>query len=314
MGNLSQENVMMQRLPFFQNSTLQSFLLRGTLPGMISAFLILSGAACRQSGTSSTDGKQSMNSPKSNMYGVIPDSPSDLAKKPINPQAESAGYQQIRESLFTPETCLFKQLDYCVRDPDFIDPLIKEVLDKYYDGVVPTQADKLTEVKNSVFAKYRSALYATDGLRRVEKLLEQRFQSPIKKEEGTTLSIDFGVLPGKLVVGARSSIGIAESSHLTDGEWSSAEIGQLFKKYHAEFPRAHALRLIIQLPSRIQSSEWIYHYSVADDRIIVLTGGSPSRGLATPTVLGRSFDPYIKGEKSLHSKNLIHVRLSEFKL
>lgn len=255
-----------------------------------------------------------MSGPKSNMYGIIPESPPDLAKKAGNPQVQEAGFQKIRESLFTPETCLFKQIDYCVRDKDFIDPLIREVLDKYYEGVVPDKADKLQEVQNSVSAKYRNALYSADGLRRVEKLLEQRFLQPKLEDQGITVTVDFGVLPGTLSVGARSSIGISASSHMTDGEWTTQEIAERFQKYHAQYPKAHALRLKVSIPSRIQSSDWIYHYSVADDRIIVLTGNSPNRGLATPTVIGRTFDRFLKGEQSLHSKNLVHVRLSDFKL
>lgn len=255
-----------------------------------------------------------MSGPKSNMYGIIPESTPDLAKKADNPQAQEAGFQKIRESLFVVETCLFKQLDYCVRDKDFIDPLIQEVLDKYYDGVVPDKADKLVEVQNSVAAKYRNALYAADGLRRVEKLLEQRFQSPKVEEQGTAVTVDFGVIPGTLSVGARWSIGIASSSHLTDGEWSTQEIAERFKKYHAQFPNVHAVRLKVSIPSRTQSSDWIYHYSVSDDRIVVITGNSPNRGLATPSVIGRTFDRFLRGEQSLHSKNLIHVRLSDFKL
>jgi hypothetical protein len=278
------------------------------------AVSVLFGTACRQNGTQNTDGRQSMNGPRSNMYGIIPDRPPELANKDTNSQAQEAGYQKIRESLFTPDTCLFKQLDYCVRDKDFIDPMIKEVLDKYYDGVIPSSADKLIEVQNSVSAKYRNALYAAEGLRRVEKLLETRFQNPSVKEEGTTVSVDFGVLPGTLSVGARWAIGLSASSHLTDGEWKTAEIAERFHKYYAQFPKAHALRLVIHIPSRTQSSEWIYHYSVSDDRIVLITGNSPNRGLATPSVIGRTFEPYRKGEKSLHTKNLIHVRLSDFKL
>lgn len=255
-----------------------------------------------------------MNGPKSNMYGVIPEVAPTADKKAADPAAQESGLQKVRESLFTPETCLFKRLDYCVRDRDFIDPLIREVLDKYYDGVVPQQADKLLEVQRSVAAKYRNALYASDGLRRVEKLLEQRFQQPKVEDTGTVVSVDFGVLPGTLTVGARSSIGISESSHLTDGEWNTKEIAERFKTYHAQHPKAHAIRLMISIPSRIQSSDWIYHYSVSDDRIVVITGNSPNRGLATPTVIGRTFDRFLKGEQSLHSKSLIHVRLSDFTL
>lgn len=271
-------------------------------------------SACRPSGSASLDGKQSMNGPKSNMYGIIAESPPDLAKRAESPQTRETGFQKLRESIFTPELCLFKQIDYCVRDRDFIDPLIQEVLDKFYDGAVPDKADKLVEVQNSVAAKYRSALYAAEGLRRVEKLLEQRFQNPKVEEQGTSVTVDFGVLPGTLSVGARWSIGISASTHMTDGEWNTKEIAERFRKFHAQFSKAHALRLKTSIPSRTQSSDWIYHYSVSDDRIVVLTGNSPSRGLATPSVIGRTFDRFLRGEQSLHSKDLIHVRLSDFKL
>lgn len=271
-------------------------------------------SACRPSGSANTEGKQSMYVPKSNMYGIIPESPPVVAKKAANPQVEEAGFQKIRESLFAPETCLFKKPEYCVRDKDFIDPLIREVLDKYYDGVVPDKPDKLLEVQNSVAAKYRNALYAADGLHRVEKLLEQRFQNPTVEEQGTSLVVDFGVLPGTLVVGARWSIGISTSPHLTDGEWNTKDIAERFKKYHAQFPKVHAVRLKVSIPSRMQSSDWIYHYSVTDDRIVVITGNSPNRGLATPSTIGRTFDRFLKGEQSLHTKHLIHIRLSDFKL
>lgn len=247
---------------------------------------------------------------KSNMYGIVEEAPASAAGKEAGPAAgvgaaQAQALEQVRALLFTEERCYARRAEYCVRDRDFVDPIIQKLLDKYYDGVMPTEKDKVDEVIQAAGSDYRVALETPDGLRRIEKLVEARFAAPVVKDEGAKVTVDFGCLPGKLSVGVgpRARMGSSESPHFAEGQWHSTEVAQALAKYAAQFPKAQAVELVAQVPD-MGLTRWTYHLDRQKDAIYVWNSGMPTGAYVTDAPLGGRLDAYTGGQKSLHTGKL----------
>lgn len=247
---------------------------------------------------------------KSNMYGIVEEAPAKEAGKPAPGgsgvgAAQAQALEQVRASMFTEERCYAHRAEYCVRDRDFVDPIIQKLLDKYYDGVMPTEKDKVDEVIQAAGSDYRVALETPDGLRRIEKLVEARFAAPVVKDEGTRVTVDFGCLPGKLSVGVgpRARMGSSESPHFAEGQWHSTEAAQALAKYAAQFPKAQIVELVVQVPD-MGLTRWTYHLDRQKDAVYVWNNGMPTGAYVTEAPLGGTLDAYTGGQKSLHTGKL----------
>src|SRR5262245_7635978 len=83
---------------------------------------------------------------RGNAFGIPSEEPTPAAP-PRGPATTSGpGWDAVRKALFIADNCYGGNVEYCVKDPDFVNPLIQGVLDKWYDGVMPQDQQRIDEV------------------------------------------------------------------------------------------------------------------------------------------------------------------------
>ena len=242
-----------------------------------------------------------------NQFG-IPSEPAAPPEAPKGPKTTSGpGWDAVRAVLTNPDNCYGGKAEYCVKDADFVDPLIQGVLDKWYDGVMPTDASKIEAVGKSAKSRYLEALQSPDGMRRIEKLVEERFSRPDVTKKGDAVILDFGFVPQKLGIFRNRLAATGPSEHLDGNQWKSSEIGQAFKKAVAENPQAKAITLLVDVYSNSTSPRWTYLYDKVADRIVVFTPAT-MQGAYLTKALNHDFDAIIAGKTTLQTGQLTYDR------
>jgi hypothetical protein len=247
-----------------------------------------------------------------NENGIIPEAPAaEATQGPQGPQGPKTttgpGWDAVRKVLFHPDNCFGYKLDFCVQDSEFVNPLIQGVLDKWYGGVMPDDAQKIEAVGKSSKSRYLEALQSPDGLRRIEKLVEDRFNHPeVTKKDGAVI-IDYGYLPTKLSIYRNRIAGGGASDHLEGNQWKSSEVGQAFKKALAENPQAQTITLLIDIPSISTSPRWTYAYDKVADRVVIWTPAT-IQGAYLTGALHHDFEPFITGKATLQTGQLTYDR------
>lgn len=239
-------------------------------------------------------------------FGVPPEPPPPDAALREPTTTEGPGWDAVRAALIVADNCYGYRLEYCVRDRDFVDPLIQGVLDKWYGGTMPDDAQQREEVVRSSRARYTEALQTPEGLRRIEKLVENRFRAPIVTWQDRTVLIDYGFLPTTLSI-YRFRIAGGASEHLDAGQWRSSEVGQAFKNALERYTNAEAVVLRVDTPSTGTNSRWTYAYSTAMDRVVVWAPALV-RGAYVSAPLSHDFTPVVAGQRSLQIGQLRYDR------
>lgn len=245
---------------------------------------------------------------RGNMYGIQSDEPAAPAAAAAGKKTtEGPGWDAVRSALLVADNCFASNLEYCVKDPDFVNPLIQGVLDKWYDGVMPSDATKLEEVKRSSKPRYTEALQSKEGLARIEKLVENRFNHPVVQKQGGAVIVDYGYLPTKLSVYRSRISGGGASEHLEGNQWKSSEVGAAFKKALDENPQAQTITLHIDIPSTSTSPRWTYSYNKVSDRMTIWTP-TTIQGAYLTGPLNHDFSSIISGKQSLQTAQLTYDR------
>jgi hypothetical protein len=216
---------------------------------------------------------------------------------------QQRGWSSVRTALAGPDCGLLKRDEYCIRDRDFVDPIVQRLLNKYYGGTIPREAAKLAELTEFAQTNFATALQTADGLRRLEALIRARFATPkITQSDGGVL-IDFGLIPGRLSVGPRGRIGINESPHVFSTQWKSIEVAQAL----AQHTSPHSSAKFVQLDAQIldtQHTRWSYRYERATERVLVFSSNMPTGGYVTTGPVGKDFVEYVTGQKSFAVEQL----------
>lgn len=156
----------------------------------------------------------------------------------------------IKEKLYGYKYLWFaNQEEYMIKDNDFVDPIIDEVLAKENDGKLPKNTGGVEEIGRQVIYKYNKKINEPEGLERLEKRIQNRYNSPLvsieKRGDYLTKTIDLGVLPTKLSVSIRHGIIRTRNTGMTDenGRWISKEIAQQILKYNGDYPNNITFRV-----------------------------------------------------------------------
>ena len=243
------------------------------------------------------------------MYGIPAEEPA-AQTAPAGQKTKTTtgpGWDAVRKALFVADNCYGGKLEYCVTDLDFVNPLIQGVLDKWYDGVMPDDASKLDEIKKSSRSRYTEALQSADGLRRIEKLVEERFKNPVITKKDNAVLIDYGYLPTKLSIYRSRIAGGGASEHLDGNQWKSTAVGQAFKKALDENPKADHVLIYVDIPSTSTSPRWTYSYSKAADRVVIYTPATV-QGAYLSGPMNHDFGAVISGKTSLQTGQLSYDR------
>jgi hypothetical protein len=187
-----------------------------------------------------------MDDSKSPMYGFERDTttviiPPRMVVDEGEPVKDPLG--EIKEKLFAYKYLWFvNQAEYMVKDDDFVNPIIDEVLAIENDGNLPKNSGGVEEIARQVIYKYRTKINEPEGLERLEKLIQKRYDNPTvsinRNGDYLAKTIDLGVLPTKLSVSVRHGIIRTRNSDVIDenGRWNSKEIARQILKYNDDFP------------------------------------------------------------------------------
>lgn len=237
---------------------------------------------------------------------------------PVAPTVTDQEREDTRRSLFLamvkPEVCYQNDLQYAVRDSDFLDRvLVRQLGGKKLDDLIvsdrtPTSRGltyEIARLMREAPSAYAAELRTADGLARIEKIIDTRFAHPrIEMTDGIVV-VDYGHVAAKLMAdGAKIGIDFSASPHLNrEGEWHTAEVAAAFDPQLERHPNARGVRLRIQIPGGSRPPEWFYEYTRAADRVRVFWGDRSVKPLASPP-LGHDFAPYRNGSKSLSTNQL----------
>ncbi len=198
---------------------------------------------------------------------------------------------QLRGDVIAAVPPPFGRAEYAVTDPDFIDPCITEA--------IRTSRDRKSAVADAVL-RVQTKLATPDGLARIAKRVEQRYQHPVITRDGDRVTIDAGVIAAPLNV-FRAELVVDDSPNIDRGEWATAEVVKFLKLGMAQ--DAASYRAVVQIPRRSLGPEWVYVYDRRADRIEVANGGRMGVSYVTEKLGG---DP--AHAASLHSSKLTAER------
>ncbi|RYU97631.1 hypothetical protein [Emticicia agri] len=190
-----------------------------------------------------TDVKDDSDSP---MYGLKRDT-TKVVISPIMVRDEGTSVKDpieaIKEKLFAYKYLWFaNQVEYMVKDSDFVNPIIDAVIAEENDGKLPENTGGVEEIATRVIYKYRTKMNEPAGLERLENLIQKRYDNPHisieKNGDYISKTVDLGVLPTKLAVSVRHGIVRTSNTGVTDesGRWISKEIARQILKYSDDFP------------------------------------------------------------------------------
>lgn len=257
------------------------------------------------------DSEPPQSSLQTSMDGVKPVKADDKAPPQAPADAVAAARQRLIDAMIQPSYCYMQSLDYAVRDPEFLDAVLAKLLGSAKLAEVALDERELQNLTREAPALYSGELQTADGLLRLERVVAQRFAHPVVHLSGQLVEVDYGHIAAKLHLSRRKAIGIdfEGSPHLLNREWRSTEVAAALKEHLDKHPDADGVQLRVVIPEALIADEFRYSYRRSTDRVLITFPGEPRRPFLSPP-LGHDFAPYIRGEKSLATKDLPSVNPS----
>lgn len=270
----------------------------------IGAAVLLGYKVTRNKGTEPQQSGSNSGS-RSNREGRQPETVD--AKIPPLASAEQLAVARGRliDAMIQPRSCYMESLDYAVRDPDFLEAVLAKLLGQSTLAEVAGDERELQNLLREAPAIYAAQLQTPDGLLRLENVVAQRFARPLVRTSGKLVEVDYGHIAAKLRINRRHTIGIdfELSPHLVDREWRSSEVAAALKEHLAQHPDVEGVQLRVVIPEALLANEWQYSYRRSTDRVQVSFPGAPRRPFISAE-LHHDFGPYVRGEKSLATRDL----------
>jgi hypothetical protein len=220
----------------------------------------------------------------------------------------------LLDAMIQPSGCYLNNVDYAVRDTDFLDQVLRQVLSSSTLEQVAADPREFDRLVGYAPIAYRSLLKTEDGLSRLSRVIAERFAHPTVTETGDFVSADYGHIAGHMAIGRRQDIVIFfdESPHI-DGnwEWRTPEVATALSNLLTQYPDKPEVEVRVFIPGSLRSDNWIYSYSRREDRVNVGLHHPKGRlmkpALRYTPALGHDFGPYIRGEKSLDVGSLMEA-------
>lgn len=196
-----------------------------------------------------------------------------LACSAGGPDEPADGWAVARAALTgNPRNCPYARGAYCITDPDFVDPILREVL----DGPMPQTRRAAERVAARVLGPYRSRQTATpDARARVEARIRAWYDHPIPEQVGDVVTVDLGVAPGPLEPAHRGGWAIRTSDVWTEGAWTEA--GPRLRELAVAHPAARRVRVSLEVPEPAGgTTRWVYTLEPSTGRVLVQDGRHPN--------------------------------------
>jgi hypothetical protein len=176
--------------------------------------------------------------------------------------------------------------EYAVTDPAFIDPCIAEAIQ---------QGGERDWVVRAAVMKVGNKLRTPEGLARIEKLIAERYQHPIITQDGARVTVDAGVIAGKLH-DFRGGLEIDTSPFLDRGEWTTAEVVRFLQLGLAKAPEAAEVDAVVLIPVHGKYPDWRYRYERQKGTVRI-----SQKDWRAPVFVVEGVGPDLGQVKSLHS-------------
>ncbi len=189
------------------------------------------------------------------------------------------GWAMARSALLDGTSCYGGTPLLCLDDEDFVDGAIEAALEHRWQGEMPKTQSDVERVISSARAKYKASLQSAPGLKKLERLVQERYDSPSVDLETVpgVAALDLGALPGELRSNRRGPAVVLRDTEWAERfEWKASEAGKQLATYADKYPDAEEIRLEVRKPSAA-SRHYVYRY-IRKRNVVVHTQLEVSRG------------------------------------
>ncbi len=141
-----------------------------------------------------------------------------------------------RSALTEPKNCFAHQPAYCLSDPELLDEVLREVIDKEFAGEIPTTDKELERLVQRASWPYKKVQRTPEGVAQIEALIQARYDNPVITATEREVHVDLGYVPGTLSVSDRHGMAMDESPLIAGFEWSVAEMATQLLAAAADYP------------------------------------------------------------------------------
>lgn len=191
------------------------------------------------------------------------------------------GWQIARDDLRLNEhNCFASMLAYCDGSEAFVDPILQEVLDRSYDGVMPDTKTKALRISKRARGSYGFAQAGTEEARAgLMKRVEAHYDSPSAIQEGTVLRVEIGVIPGAWKDLGRAGWVIEPGKKVLGMDWRLSEAVRFTRAFQQSHPTAETFLMKVKLrqiggAGGYRSQTWTWRGS--DSRLVLSDPARPS--------------------------------------
>lgn len=187
-----------------------------------------------------------------------------------SPEQRVDGWKYIRAALTDGKECFAGRPEYCITDPEFIDAAVRPRLNAVYDGEMPERDIKVWALARAAGREYRRMLTQPDNIARVEELVRERYRTPVVTTDATTVRVDVGVVPGKIIaVEANHSLRILTSADEADGFWAPEEARRVLGEWAAKYPDKPDVEVTVVVGTSLRSL--VYRWRREAHRVFILS-------------------------------------------
>lgn len=187
-----------------------------------------------------------------------------------SPDQRVDGWKYVRAALLDGKECFAGRPEYCITDPEFVDAAVQPRLNALYDGEMPERDIKVWALARAAAREYRRRMTAPENVARVEELVRERYNAPVVTTDETTVHVDVGVTPGKIVaVEANHSLRLITSEDEEDGLWSQDEARRVLAEFAAKYPDKQDVEVKVTIG--VALDRMVYRWRNDLHRIIVVS-------------------------------------------
>lgn len=213
----------------------------------------------------------------------------------VRPEDAADGWPLARATLTNGESCFAGRAEYCLTDPELVDGAIRPRLDELYGGEMPPRKMHVDAVIRAAVIVYKRTIQRPENVAKVEELVRERYLNPRIASKDGVVSVDMGVLPGRLEPHpATMALRLAHTDLVTGADWERSELERVVIEHVQQYPDASVVRVAVTLPwgegMGIMSFRWI----AAERRLVVTAPTEETRTTRRLKSVADLRDPMVK--------------------
>lgn len=200
-------------------------------------------------------------------------------RRHLSPEETAEAWARARTELTEGEHCFAGRPEYCLTDPAFVDGAVQPRLDELYGGEMPPRKVHVESVIRAAAIRYKRETMRPENIAKVEELVKERYHDPKVTETADVVSIDMGVVPGRLQGHpATLSLSVKTSEVMDRGEWTRSELERVLGGALSKYPDKKVVRVVVTVPSERGLAPVSYRYIRASKTLVI---SDPQQGART---------------------------------